>query len=924
MKLFLVSVVALCILVSSANGIPRTKECSSLRACPEKPCSIVTCVEGRCISEAIICDIPQDDPCSISMGCNPEVGYCVYDRLYCNDHDPCTTDTCVRSTPNASMPICHFEKIDKCDSNDVSKHTATITVVSQSALSVSIFEETTIQFCHTSSYYGNDTSIVLGFDDYVPCNMPERGTCDNQYSEWWNNSEEYCVSSPIDGSYPCIGDPNDNTFTMPGLSTTLQWVGKPTFTLSDSGDGRLTGFIVDKEVPNDQVSFAVDLWFYQLQYGGKDPIKELPPACYNGNIISQWRYHNVIKGTFKGMSGSQYAGAILNVVERSPELAASQIGMGANGKNDEMGMLAHFSWNVVRQPTSQVIYDPVQHGVIRVDLKPGCNVTESNYCDYFAPFVNETVTNGWFQYIDESWSKVIYCANFTLDELLHCRNFSDRIGRLFTYNETLPNGSPCGLGNLKCIISYDGQFHYNAVENKVCHGWPEICDESIISHTLYDISLQMKPDFAVQVEETPMYLLHPSKSQWERSRMLGSLAKDIDFSALWMGNVWLSGDFEDAGNLKVKIQTSIFCNENSFPALLCNPRVLSEEETGEYPLSFIDTASQLTITDGHILQEWALRSFGASERKEVVDFSGTKPLIWDVCIMTDNNLKSIVIGSVQANVALQAIHVGLQTHTDGQTEASLELYMDRTFTLPYNESESIVETDSIYALLSLTNYQHLDIEIGKVYICYSLERDLLQANVSHANVTGCNTQGEDVVQVLIYSTDFDELTTIEWMQHQFTFLQDPPDSNLHYVKGFAFIPRVYTRYQQTIGMTWYASEPNSNGALIEFISETPWGTQHSEFRESSHDLHVTCPDGWSWHENDDDHDHHNHHCFRDLDDWDWDNGWWVFLFLGFLLIFFLCLGCCYNYSRTSIAPYFSEPPTKLLDPYGKQVQIKYQ
>lgn len=913
--------ITLCILVSLANALPRTKECSNLKACPEKACFNVDCVEGRCIREAVVCDIPEDDPCSISMGCNAEVGYCVYDRLQCNDHDPCTVDTCVRPTPDASTPICHFERIEKCDSNDVSTHLANITVVNESALSVSIFEENVIQFCHTSSYYGNDTSIVLSFDPYVPCNMPERGTCDNQYSEWWDNSEEYCVTPAKDGSYPCIGDPEDATFSMPGLSTSLQWVGKPSFTLSESGDGRLTGYLVDTTMPNEQVSFAVDLWFYQLQYGGKDPIKELPPACYNGDVISQWRYHSVIKGTFKGVSGSDYAGAILNVVERSPEMAASQIGLGASGKNEGMGMLAHFSWNVVRQPANLLIYDPMQHGVIRVDLNPGCNATESNYCDYFAPFANETMTNGWFQYIDDSWSKVTYCANFTLDELLHCRNFSDRIGRLFAYNETLPNGSPCGLGNPKCVISYNGQFHYNAVENKVCHGWPDLCDETVISHTLYDVSLQMKPDFSVEVYETPMYLLHPTGQQWKRSRMLGSLAKDIDFSTLWMGNIWLSGGVEDAGNIKVKIQTSIFYSEDNFPALLCNPRVISQEETGEYPLSFIDSSnSPLTITDGRIKQEWSLRSFGASERKDIADFSGMKPLIWDVCIMGDE-VDTLVIGSVRANIMLQAIHVGLQTHTDGQTEASLELYMDRTFTMPYNESEVVVENDSIYALLSLTNYQHLDIEIGKVYICYSLERDLLQANLSHANITGCNTQGEDVVQVLIYSTDSNELSAIEWMQHQFTFLQDPPDSNLHYLKGFAFIPRAYTRYQQTIGITWYASEPNSNGVLIEFISETPWGLQHSEFKESLHDIHISCPDGWTWH--DDDHDH-DRHCFRDLDDWDWNNGWWVFLFLGFLLIFFLCLGCCYNYSRNLAPPYVSDAPMRYLDPYGKPSQIKYQ
>lgn len=85
-----------------------------------------TCEEGVCVGgDRIVCDQPSG-PCQLSNGvCSPEDGSCSYppDPTACNDHDPCTIDTCDPMTGACSHAVAPDGTIctdqDLCTATDV-------------------------------------------------------------------------------------------------------------------------------------------------------------------------------------------------------------------------------------------------------------------------------------------------------------------------------------------------------------------------------------------------------------------------------------------------------------------------------------------------------------------------------------------------------------------------------------------------------------------------------------------------------------------------------------------------------------------------------------------------------------------------------------------------------------------------------------
>jgi len=66
-------------------------ECTGDADCDDHdPCTVDSCVDGACTSSLVVCD--DADACTVDV-C--EGGACVYTALACNDDDPCTLDACV-------------------------------------------------------------------------------------------------------------------------------------------------------------------------------------------------------------------------------------------------------------------------------------------------------------------------------------------------------------------------------------------------------------------------------------------------------------------------------------------------------------------------------------------------------------------------------------------------------------------------------------------------------------------------------------------------------------------------------------------------------------------------------------------------------------------------------------------------------------
>jgi hypothetical protein len=414
---------------------------------------------------------------------------------------------------------------------------------------------------------------------------------------------------------------------------------------------------------------------------------------------------------------------------------------------------------------------------------------------------------------------------------------------------------------------------------------PGYCGDVVTLSTCYNITLELDAGGTVEIS---------------------FLISDIDFWVHWLHNVWLCG--EDAGNLRVLLRTRI-SQEESEDTQLCNPSVDTETETG-YPITFFDPLDpECDLTGDFCYQIWSLQTTGAVD---VMDFSGFKLLKWDVC------KNGIVIGHVSANLDLHAKHMGEQIHLDGKVDAAVTLYKDSEFTEVYHCSD-LIDCELLYGKLCLTNYDHLDVEIRKAYICFSVDRDLIPFDPSHPSTTGCNTPGDDVVKVLIYSTNPWEEEFIDPTLHGFEIVDTLPFENE--CELFDFRVLAYTRHKQSLQIVWCAHENGGLGGLVESISEYQmddgsFNRFRRDHQEEDHDFLVHCPDDWlfDW----DVHRCHNnhHHSMEDEGDEEADEFGGILVSILFLvLVICLFLMLCHNWHSFFVPV---PPPADYVVPYPEQ------
>ena len=763
-------------------------------------CQNFTCVAGNCIQTDYYCPSTTE----VCMG-NPGVcstldNICYYPVYDCNDNNPCTNDFCVPDPLDNSQNQCINSDIPNCMQNG--GHVVSFDVDDVNALDVYHIPDTDeIQICHSSTYRGANSATIISFDPYQWCTLDKRGNCDNHLKQA-NRMIVFQVSqSDVSSPPPCVPIvANSFVLDITGWSESFVWdytILPPVFTDHPENDSvHVHGYVTAGDLPG--LLMRVDLWF-SGKYNHGSPYTNLDPDCYNAfNVdFAQWDYFGFNTGTLTGVANTPYEG--LHITLESPTPMFTQLGFGANGMNARYGMWGTFSWTVISQPYDNSYYVAPFNSpaVFMCDIYQTL-VDENNYCSLFGE-PQLLPANGWTVDLNVDANLITYCKNFTASDLLACRNGTDRYTPLFTYSNSNDHE-----------IEYIGQVHATTISAQTCEYMIDNADgdvcagETILDTAVYNISITTSAKGRTMSRFTTSY---------------------TDFDIYWMGNVWLCGPV-DGGNLQVKIRTRINDADLNANAYLCNPRIDLAYETG-YPLVFDDPlAPDCEQIGNYCYQDWILRTF---DGVSVVDFSGYKPFIWDVC---DGLL---ITSTVHVAMNLYAIHVGDQSHVnDTSVTAEISLYTNRVFTVPY-DSSPLVDGDSLYGTICLLDHTHLDLRIKQVYICYSKTADITPYDPFNPTITGCNTPGIDVQQHLLYSSEFADIPLLDDPRvFRYVQLFDPP--SVSYCDGFSFVPKAATPFTQSIQIVWCAQENGGEGAMIELFSEV------TQLPSSHHQRDVTITD----------------------------------------------------------------------------------
>lgn len=855
-QLFFISAILL-FFVSSGHALSCTvdNECLPLHT---TLCQNFTCLDGTCVQSDYYCPNTPPGPCFALPGvCSLLDGICYYPNYDCSDDDVCTFDSCITNDVDPMWPVCIHESIPNCVSN--ASHTVTFSVDDVNVLDVYAFPDTDIiQLCHLSTYHGPNSVQLLSFTPYEACTLNQRGTCDNHPNQD-DIIEAYTLAAATDSTpFPCTSSPPYfYALAIGGVSGDFfvwdQTPLPPTLTQNEAvGSLHIHGYI--HSVADPTLILMVDIKISHPMKGTyNDPYLNMDQGCYITTVDPfTWVYFQVWSGTLTATADSAYFGL---VIELSSSAEPPQLGFGANGVNSNYGLFAKFTWTIIAQPLDTLLHLNTYNTFAQLVLDVTPMLIEENpYCDLFGEPQIEAV-NGWTATILGPDELIQYCANFTMHDLLSCRNATDPYTSLFGYSRQGEES-----------VEYIGQLYSTTLIPTTCGVEGEVCaGEEIVGSASFNLSLSIMTQGRTEMRFTTAY---------------------TNFQVYWINNVWMCG--ANRGNLKVNIRTRILDTGPNTGQYLCNPRLDLLQETG-YALSFTDPlAPECEQIGDYCYQDWVLRTYDATN---VVDFSGYKPLVWDICV------SSVVTQTVSVGMNLWAYHVGDQSHTDaGDVTATFNLYEDRIFTTLYSGGPLAPGSD-VYGLICLNNYHHLDIHVKRVYICYSTEADIAPFDPLNPGITGCNTPGINVQEKMIYSADYADYALLtDPRAYRYAEVYSPPSTAD--CEGFVFKPKPVTNYTQSIQIVWCAQENGGAGAMIELLTETSHHySRHVDENEASSDILFTveCDPGYHYDETLlicvlDSHGHHD----DDDDDVDLDGSGaaWVLLFLISILLF--CFMFCFS------------------------------
>ena len=784
-------------IAARAALVKDTTVCTVDADCPYVACQTTTCESGACVSNKIVCPA-SSNPCTYSLGCDVLSDQCRYSELTCDDANPCTVDQCARNSSDHSY--CVHTSLPGCDSS--TSHSVSFRVENANHLNIAVHANNLIEFCQSSTLVSPDSSIVIGFDPYIPCKLHERGTCDNKLSYTTSPSYVRFVDTFQMSSDPaCNVDSGDDRYTLEieKVSRSLRWSlsEDSTFTPLPLNDGyQIHGYLIDDV----NLGLVLRADIILKENASLNTVKELPFNCYDVANIDPilWKTYDVASGTLSAAHDTQYMGLVFSVTG-----GVAQIGHGANGRNQEWGMLMNVHLEIANQPHDAQLELNVERtdAIMRTNLVQKAEVP-IDYCSLFDE-PRMVPINEWTPSYITAAHTVNYCRNFTLNELLKCRSYGNKYASLFQIiNADIEADDH---------VNFAGTVYQTTVQPKgECSTWSNgDCGERIVSASSYNITIISNASGVRRVE-----LVH----------------SDFEFNIKWIENRWMCCDPDESGNLRVIVETEVSGDRRK----LINPRINFAEETG-YPLEFYSSEvpdCDSAYTD-KCVQRWSMITVGAGE---IVDFSGIKPLLWDVFEGRS------IIAHVTAVMTLRARHVGSQTHLDnGRVSAELSIFADRNLHTPL-DSKRTPDGTALYASVCLTDHRHLNIVPNEVSVCYSHKRDL--------------QDGQCDEKIVLFSRRGETSTNAS--VHSFEFITNPPITS--HCFGFSFLTRAYTKHRQTMHIDYSVQETTGDGGLIELWHDDDDEDEDDWHHHSYYSYHSYCPHSHAF-----DWDHYHCHEFYNDD-----------------------------------------------------------
>lgn len=793
--------------------------CMSDEDCPYAPCQTTTCVNNECVSAKVICPQPSN-PCSYSLGCDAQSDQCRYSQLVCDDNNPCTIDQCAKN--NSEHSYCMHTPVPDCDSS--ATHSVSFRVENANHLNVDVYEsDGLIEFCQSSTLVDPTTSVIVGFDPYVPCKLHERGTCDNKLSYASTPSfVRFIDTQQTDSSSECNVDAQRRQYTLAieGVTDSLLWAANEdaTFSALPMKDGQqIHGYLVDELNPG--LVLRVDIVLKPNPY--RTTVKEMADQCYDSAGIDTviWSTYDISYGTLTAAHDTQYVGLVYSI-----ERGAAQVGHGASGRNAEWGIYMSMDLKLANQPHDRLLELNTLEttAIMRTNLIQTAAVPV-DYCGLFKE-PRQTAINEWSPRYNSASHTVTYCRNFTLNEMLKCRSYNNKYATLF---QAITDDSVEDEH-----VNFAGTVYQTTVQPRgECSTWnDDMCGERILSTTSYNITVVTNESGVRRVD-----IVH----------------SDFEFNIKWIENRWICCGTPDSGNLRVIVETEVSGEKR----MLINPRVNFADETG-YPLSFeIDDEvppCSKAYTD-KCVQRWTLSTVNGAD---VVDFSGIKPLLWDVFE------RRSIIAHVTAAMTLRARHIGSQIHLDdGRVSAALKLYTDRNLRTPFDENKTPDGT-TLFGSICLDGHRHLDLIANEIAVCYSLKHDL--------------DDNECEKKVVLYSRH----DNVNASMHAFEFISNPPMA-AHCV-GFSFVTRAYSKFRQSMHVEYSVQEASGDGSLIELWHDDDDADDDDWHHSVYHSYHSYCPHAYSF-----DWDHYHCHEYHD------DDGSVAVFAIVILGIFVILIGACF-------------------------------
>lgn len=747
----------------------------------------------------------------------------------CFDEDPCTTDVCHAIMSHSENYHCVNDVIPQCGTECI--HDVNITVHDHAELTVTEHNGH-FEICVTSSYLGENSAVVIGFEPYDPCDLNNRGTCDNRPAIA-DTIPAYCASEALGDGTGCSLANGDHAISMPGLAIDLLWnynLTTPTLTLNeDDGTAHLHGILSDPLNPD--LVLKVDLWLSGMAPLGTVPLgapsTPFPHYCYldGGGLLDpvSWRYFSAITGNIYAIPGTAFEGLFLTT-----NLAADpfQIGFGANAKNANFGLEGRFVWTVAHQPLDQFlsVSNPIMHATVNVDLEYNCT-TQLDYCSLFEE-PQENPANGWGVVLNDDQDEIIYCKTFVVGDLVACRSYDAPLDHLFNY--TLDHTSYDAL--------YSGRIYATTVLPDDCALNPdEACGDNIVLETKYNLVFELLSSGVISVN-------------FERT--------DFNFDGHWIRNVWTQ-----YGDLKVVFETRVkhVAPTQSMPHTtnLMFDSIDNATETG-YPMHIQNDQVPCDNRDGFCYQTWCLVSSDAV-LNEITDFTGFKAIKFSVKINGEIQIY------VTVNMYIDAHKLGMDTYVQSVVDAELTLYTDPYFQDGYDivEGTYFLDCEKIFGILEFSHYySNLEAVIRKAYVCYSNEIDLLPYDPEYPNETGCNTLGGFVHRDLVYSENPGDVIV---GHYAFELLEE--GDGIH-IQKFCFEGRAITPHGQLLQIEYHGIDPTLDyqPALLEIQAKSTYPVsrkQNRSYDESeddcdySHAIYaVHCENGKHY-------DYEQHRCIRD-------------------------------------------------------------